>query len=1049
MSAPTTLALRPAIELCYAIAREGVEVEPQIDPPEAMRSFLYVVNLPERGFDVAIEAVEKDEVFRLRVAEHADEGHIGTEGYLWLVRPEGWQEKLTPELSEGQFEHGLNGLLPVEVDLDVYDEGENKEMASVSHDQGSEQDGVDRNAKDSTNGVEEVVSSNGETIDNELSSLRGLVDRLSSERQSVMNTHERSDSEAESARHQPSMFEADLYTLQHDLDTARAELEVARHERETAQRQHSLALTRQVELEKQLTRLRDQRARLEEEHAGIDAIVVDLKEGLARNEALVANLELERDQLGQQAQTLASENELLSQDVAHSVEDRNSLMKAHEAEYQALESQYQQLAAERDEHNLRRHELEQAVADREAQLAHAEGMLTEANSLSEALADEKIDLASRLADTESMLETVRAQLSAVKGDYDDTYRELQILIDQRQQLGVEVENLQSSLTEALSDLSVVREANDSDREQLRATRMERDDLRVRVGALEEEKQGLESQLTSISSERSTLSAKSEQLKADLAKKTESYRELSADSDRQTRDLAKLKAAKEQVSGERDEMQKDLGQAKGQIQDLEGELTGAQRQVEQLTNENEAIQAQLVESDRLRAEAADKQGNALSELAQQLSRVEGERNRLERELDNSKEVLIEAFSTFEAVNAEAASHVREQVDVSSSILSEARKRVQTASGITEPEELSSFASASAVSSDSTDDVWNFAGDDAEADDDSAAASAVSEGSKLSVVRTDDHDDEPSTYPDHDYSVAETPNANDNVLRPFGVPEQYDSDYREPTNRFEQPVDAYEPMAGYTGDIDPASDELDQLSNELSQVMQGASISGDQLRPYNDGDDLDAVGELISRTVTDFDPSEIAEYEAELANTGEWSNGNGQGFDNGFSGTGSHSVIGAMNNGGHHGGGRRRIDVPLGIEDEVEVARFVVNSPDVVLLIDGDSVAKMGWPSLPVSQQRDALVSYLGDLAAETGASPDVVFDGRVGEDESLPVGRNLRIRLSTPPTEPAAALNELVDAYPEQWPIAVVTDDAGLAHAAADRGATVLNNGQLLDLFIAQ
>ena len=153
-----------------------------------------------------------------------------------------------------------------------------------------------------------------------------------------------------------------------------------------------------------------------------------------------------------------------------------------------------------------------------------------------------------------------------------------------------------------------------------------------------------------------------------------------------------------------------------------------------------------------------------------------------------------------------------------------------------------------------------------------------------------------------------------------------------------------------------------------------------------------------------------------------------------------------------GGRKRrtIEVPGDLlDDEVAVARFVVSSPDVVLLVDGDSVAKLGWPSLPVAQQRDALVTYLADLSTSSGAAPDVVFDGRIGDDQSLPASRAVRIRLSTPPTEPAAALDELVDAYPEQWPIALVTDDAELAASANERGAAVLNNGQLLDLFIAE
>ena len=42
--------------------------------------------------------------------------------------------------------------------------------------------------------------------------------------------------------------------------------------------------------------------------------------------------------------------------------------------------------------------------------------------------------------------------------------------------------------------------------------------------------------------------------------------------------------------------------------------------------------------------------------------------------------------------------------------------------------------------------------------------------------------------------------------------------------------------------------------------------------------------------------------------------------------------------------------------------------------------------------DALVTYLADLAASSGAAPDVVFDGRIGaEDEQLPASRAVRIR----------------------------------------------------------
>jgi len=273
-----------------------------------------------------------------------------------------------------------------------------------------------------------------------------------------------------------------------------------------------------------------------------------------------------------------------------------------------------------------------------------------------------------------------------------------------------------------------------------------------------------------------------------------------------------------------------------------------------------------------------------------------------------------------------------------------------------------------------------------------------------------------------------------------------------------------MGGFSADLE-LGDDMPLDAHAISSQPGGSIV--DRVATFDGDDELDAIGELISRTVTDFDPAKLADYSpAESAENNMWP-GNAQG--GGARSTGGPPSVFDMDGdenfarsadvplqspamgapAGDAGVGRRQIELPPGITDDVEIARHVVSCPDVVLLVDGDSVAKMGWPSLPVTQQRDALVSYLGDLATDTGASPDVVFDGRIGEEQSLPAGRNVRIRLSTPPTEPAAALDELVDAYPEHWPIAVISDDSNLARSASMRGATVLTNGQLLDLFISQ
>lgn len=268
-------------------------------------------------------------------------------------------------------------------------------------------------------------------------------------------------------------------------------------------------------------------------------------------------------------------------------------------------------------------------------------------------------------------------------------------------------------------------------------------------------------------------------------------------------------------------------------------------------------------------------------------------------------------------------------------------------------------------------------------------------------------------------------------------------------------------------EPEEDDLDEISKLISQTVTsfGADAADDgtvdnSLDAYRSGDDTALYGAESFDSAASFDPGSSPDAGSSFES--------GSAFDAGssFDERAYEDMVGAQqptglappsvfdsgdaNQWGTEGGGRRRIEIPPDLyDDEMAVAQYVVSSPDVVLLVDGDSVAKLGWPSLPVAQQRDALVTYLADLSASSGANPDVVFDGRIGDADSLPASRAVRIRLSTPPTEPTAALDELVTAYPDQWPIALVTDDHDLAASALARGATVLNNGQLLDLFIAQ
>jgi predicted nucleic acid-binding Zn-ribbon protein len=1144
--------LKSACELSYQIARDGVEAEPPVDPPPAMRSFLYVADLPGRALTVAQQAIEDDPAFRRRVAERAEEDIVGRGGYLWLHRPIGWAaefEELSSvngELDDGATmdeirasldysiedltNDGLTGELPEEdigdgvtVTEPVFETPDDL-FADADGDEGPRVDvepaaagaasalgfgSIDAfsngdSGLDLSLGAEPVGRSEANSLDDELSSLRGLVDRLSSERKAVSSSVRRVEADVETAKHQPSMFDSDIYSLQGELDNARADLDAARAERDSAVQQRSESLTRQLELEKELDRARELRADLEREHETVDSDLVGLRESHARSEASLASVTEERDALSAQFGELATTNESLTEQLRQAADD-------HATEAHTLRSQLTELQSEADTAKAENGDLTAKLSQVEVELGEVKSELgqtasheAEAKSLVDALTEEKIDLASRLADTEAMLETTRVQLTAVKSDAEAVTADLSNITSHRDGLAVQVEELHSSLTEALNDLAKVRSTSDADRAALKDVRTERDQLRVRVGSLEQVESGLESKLSTIGTERDGLAAKVEGTQDELA---QTQRELRALVDEKARLADELDAAKGErtgVTAERDRLNGELKKLTSQSAELETSRDGLQQQVEQLNEENTSIQSQLVEAERQRVEAAENQGHALSELAQRLSLVENERARLESDLREAEGRLSEALVTLEAARDEAERVRAPDVAASPSPLA-----VTADVAKNEPD-----GDAEPVADEPVGDgpVGDGPVGDGPVGDDKAMTEPAPTGDEVALADApapltgpqfgDLIDDEPIDQPPPPaFDPADDKADNDErtdtdqgkgrrgkwgigALRRSETeandppPPRVDDDRPGP-GAMVAPASTDEPSTDdgvdsvaaalaetlheasrkeqLAEDGDVSDDEIDSISDEIAEAVGSAGLDS------GDDEDLDEISNLISQTVTDFDPkspdpSSFDDDPAEKPGRGRRLFSSRSDTGRRKSGPLPPSVFGGdvppsgpigAAEGGSDGSQRRQIEIPPDLlHDEVEMARHVVSSPDVVLLVDGDSVAKMGWPSLPVAQQRDALVSYLADLSATTGAAPDVVFDGRIGEEESLPASRAVRIRLSTPPTEPAAALDELVDAYPEQWPIAIVTDEGQLGQSAADRGAVVLSNGQLLDLFIA-
>lgn len=92
--APADSLIRPALHIAFLVARAGRLADPVVEPPRLLRPFLHFVKLPDQALVAVRRALEEDESFRHRAAEAADEEEVGRAGWLFLNRPEGWEEEL-------------------------------------------------------------------------------------------------------------------------------------------------------------------------------------------------------------------------------------------------------------------------------------------------------------------------------------------------------------------------------------------------------------------------------------------------------------------------------------------------------------------------------------------------------------------------------------------------------------------------------------------------------------------------------------------------------------------------------------------------------------------------------------------------------------------------------------------------------------------------------------------------------------------------------------------------------------------------------------------
>jgi len=76
------------------VARTGEEATPAQPAPPALRPFLQFSRLPPRALVALRKALDTDEGFRARVVETVTEDAVGRAGWLYLSRPDGWDDEL-------------------------------------------------------------------------------------------------------------------------------------------------------------------------------------------------------------------------------------------------------------------------------------------------------------------------------------------------------------------------------------------------------------------------------------------------------------------------------------------------------------------------------------------------------------------------------------------------------------------------------------------------------------------------------------------------------------------------------------------------------------------------------------------------------------------------------------------------------------------------------------------------------------------------------------------------------------------------------------------
>lgn len=145
-------------------------------------------------------------------------------------------------------------------------------------------------------------------------------------------------------------------------------------------------------------------------------------------------------------------------------------------------------------------------------------------------------------------------------------------------------------------------------------------------------------------------------------------------------------------------------------------------------------------------------------------------------------------------------------------------------------------------------------------------------------------------------------------------------------------------------------------------------------------------------------------------------------------------------------RKPIRLPGGVfTGTVEGAEFLLRVKGAERLIDGYNVAKLGWPSLDLDQQREQCVLAAENMAKRWNMAITIVFDGASVEGAHASARRKVRIVYSPAGVSADDVLRAEVATAGAAKPIVVVTNDRAIIADVVAVGANTVSSDDFLAL----